>query len=133
MNFKDLPPLGTHMPEHGGIFAGIAGGKDGQPYAALILLDAMPPKILNWADACAWGESLGDGAHVPTRDESSLLFTTVRDKINHDIYHWTSTPYSRLYGHLDAWVQIFDYGYQDCGDKSSERMCRAVRLIQIGD
>jgi hypothetical protein len=127
MNFKDLPPLNTPMPEHGGIFAGIAGGKDGAPYSALILLNAVPDKRLNFKDACAWGESLGDGAHVPTRDESALLYATVRDALDQDYWHWTSTPYSDS----TAWIQHFDYGRQSDFDKSTERLCRAVRLIQL--
>lgn len=131
MHFKDLPPLNTPMPEHGGTFAGIAGGKDGQPYAALILLDAMPPKKLNWADACAWGESLGDGAHVPSRDESALLYATVRGNINQGVYHWTSTPYDPPYSASRAWVQTFLNGFQYDGNYSTERLCRAVRLIQL--
>jgi hypothetical protein len=127
MNFKDLPQLNTSMPEHGGIFAGIAGGKDGAPYSALILLDAKPDNRLNFQAACAWGESLGDGAHVPTRDESALLYATVRDAFDQDYWHWTSTPYSGSY----AWIQVFYNGSQDGDYKSTERLCRAVRLIQL--
>ena len=131
MKFSDLPPLNTHLPEHAGIFAGIAGGKDSQPYAALILLDAMPPKKLNWADACAWGESLGDGAHVPTRNESALLYATVRDQINQDSYHWTSTPYDPPYSDSVAWIQGFGDGDQYNYIQSTERLCRAVRRVSL--
>ena len=97
MNFKDLPPLNTPMPEYGGIFAGIAGGKGGQPYTAMILLDAKPNGDLNWKDALAWAESLGDGAHVPARDESALLYTNSRELMDTSDWHWTSTPYKPPY------------------------------------
>lgn len=131
MNFKDLPPLHTHLPDHAGTFCGIVGGTAEQPFAALILLDAKPATRLNWADACAWGQSLGEGSHVPTRDESAHLYATSRQLLDQDNWLWTSTPYDPPSSDSDAWVQDFDYGGQGYGYQSSERLCRAVRLIQL--
>ena len=125
MNFTDLPPLNTHMPEHAGIFAGIAGGKDGQPFAAIILLDVKPDEALNFKDALAWAQA--QGAHVPSRDESALLYANVRDALDPDYWHWTSTPYSDF----GAWFQYFGNGSQDGDHKSTKRLCRAIRLIPI--
>jgi hypothetical protein len=130
MNFKDLPLLHIQLPDHAGIFCGIVGGTAEQPYAALILLDAKPATRLNWADACAWGQSLGEGCHVPTRDESAHLYATSRELLDQDNWHWTSTEYTPPYSDSGAWMQFFYYGYQ-FSLKSSERLCRAVRLIQI--
>jgi hypothetical protein len=130
MNFKDLPPLNTLL-EHGGIFAGIAVGKDGAPYNAMILLDAKPDGDLNWKDALAWAEALGDGAHVPSRDEAALLYANSRELMDTSNWHWTSTPYKTPYSDSYAWIQNFGNGRQFGDFKSPERLCRAVRLIQL--
>ena len=131
MNFKDLPLLHTHLPDHAGTFCGIVGGTAEQPYAALILLDAKPATKLNWADACAWGQALGEGCHVPTRDESAHLYATSRELLDQDNWHWTSTEYKPPFSASDAWMQDFDGGLQFTNHKSSERLCSAVRLIQL--
>jgi hypothetical protein len=121
------------MPEHGGIFAGIAGGKDGAPYSAMILLDAKPDGDLNWKAALAWAEALGDGAHVPSRDESALLYANSRELMDTSDWHWTSTPYKTPYSVTDAWYQDFLYGDQFIGDQSGTCLARAVRLIQLSN
>ena len=131
MNFKDLPPLHTHMPDHAGTFCGIVGGTAEQPFAALILLDAEPDTKLNWADACTWGTGLGEGCHVPTRDESAHIYATSRDLLDQDSWHWTSTEYTPPLSGSLAWMQRFHDGSQSGSYKSSERLCRAVRLIQL--
>ena len=131
MNFSDLPLLHTHLPDHAGTFCGIVGGTAKQPYAALILLDAKPATEINWADACAWGTGLGEGCHIPTSDESAHLYATSRDLLDQDKWHWTSTEYNPPYSGSNAWMQSFLYGNQSLNIKSSERLCRAVRLIHL--
>ena len=119
MNFKNLPLLHTHLPDHAGTFCGIVGGTPEQPYAALVLLDAKPATKLNWADACAWGQSLGDGCNVTSRE--------LMDKSD---WHWTNTEYTP-FSDSDAWMQNFRNGSQPNDFQSSGRLCRAVRLIQL--
>jgi hypothetical protein len=131
MNFNYLPLLHTHLPDHAGTFCGIVGGTADQPFAAIILLDAKPATKLNWADACAWGTGLGEGCHVPTRDESAHLYATSRELLDQDNWNWTSTEYNPPYSESVAWMQDFSHGSQYDIGKSSERLCRAVRLIQL--
>lgn len=130
MKIQDLPLLHTHLPDHAGTFCGIVGGTVEQPFAALILLDAKPATKLNWADAMAWGQSLGEGCHIPTRDESAHLYATSRELMGKSDWHWTSTEYTPCSGSY-AWIQDFFIGSQLDYGKSSECLCRAVRLIQI--
>lgn len=131
MNFKNLPLLHTHMPEHAGTFCGIVGGTANQPFAALVLLDAKPEKKLNWAAACAWGQSLGEDCHIPTRDESAHLYATSRQLLDQDNWLWTSTKYDSPDSDSRAWMQYFIYGSQLDFNHSSERLCRAVRRVSI--
>ena len=60
------------------------------------------------AEAVAWAASLGDGARLPTRFESALLYTNLRDRMDTEKVHWTGTQYSAD----DAWYQDFGNGNQ---------------------
>ena len=121
------PEIGEIWALHGGIYAGISRGLDGQPDAHLVLLEARPDSDLNWADATKWAESLGDGARLPTRFESALLYANLQDKLDTEKWHWTSTQYSDN----GAFFQLFSYGYQNDFDKSCEGRARAVRRLEI--
>ena len=121
------PAIGQPWPGLDGIYAGLSRGEDGQPDAHLVLLDALPAEDLNWAGAVAWAKGLGDGARLPTRFESALLYANVRDKLDTNRWHWTGTQYSDA----NAWFQGFHGGNQDYDDKSYEARARAVRLIQL--
>jgi len=115
--------LGIGASFQGGIFAGVSRGEDGQPDAPLILLPDRPKAKLTWADAKAWAEGLGDGARLPTRFESALLYAHLRDQMNTDDYHWTNTPNSDGL----AWVLYFDSGYQYYFHKGGLLLAVAVR------
>ena len=121
MASSPLPAIG--QPFQGGIFAGVSRGEDGQPDAPLILPPDRPKAKLTWADAKAWAEGLGDGARLPTRFESALLYAHLRDQMNTDDYHWTNTPYSDGV----VWVQLFSYGYQYGLHKAFKLLAVAVR------
>ena len=122
-----LPAIGQPWPGIAGIHAGIARGFDGEPDGHLVLLDAVPEEDLSWADAVKWAEGLGDGARLPTRFESALLYANLRDKLDTERWHWTGTQYSSR----DAWDQNFSNGYQDSGHKGVEARARAVRRFSI--
>ena len=64
-----LPTIGSQLA--GGTYAGITTGKDGVPYA-LILLDDKPAERLTWRKAINWAKKLD--AELPTRPEGALLF-----------------------------------------------------------
>jgi hypothetical protein len=118
-----LPALGADF--HGGKYAGVATDKDGVVYA-LISHDDKPGKLMNFKDAMAWAEGLGDGASLPNRVESLLMFANLKGEFE-ESWHWTSEAYSER----SAWYQGFSYGYQSNGDHRSELCARAVRRLPI--
>lgn len=121
------PRIGERSETVGGTYAGIARGLDGEPGGHLYLLDDKPGGKLKWADAAMWAANLGNGARLPTRFESALLYANLQDQLDTESWHWTGTQYSDHY----AWLQYFDDGYQDGYDKSHEGRCRAVRGLVI--
>ncbi|HYW57714.1 MAG TPA: SUMF1/EgtB/PvdO family nonheme iron enzyme [Polaromonas sp.] len=117
--------IGERSDAAGGIYAGISRGEDGQPDGHLFLLDDKPASKLDWADAKTWAESLGNGARLPTRFESALLYANLQDQLDQDNWHWTGTQYSDS----NAWNQRFGDGNQHDFGKSYEARCRAVRRL----
>lgn len=84
------PKIGEAWPEYGGTYAGISRGEDGAADAHLVLLDACTEDGMTWAEAIKWAEGLGDGARLPTRFESALLYANLRDKL--DTGNWHRKP-----------------------------------------
>ena len=125
MNLSDLPALG--QPLAGGVFAGLTTTRTGEHHAVVLTPD-LPAQRMPWKDAMQWAASLGDGASLPTRPVSALLFANVRDQVEPGWY-WTSES------HEDdgscAWDQTFLYGLQGINLKSYGGRARAVRLIQL--
>lgn len=121
------PAIGEVWPDKGGVYAGLARGEEGEPDGHLVLLDAIPDKDMNWHDAVKWADGLGDGARLPTRFESALLYANVRDKLDTNRWHWTGTQFSES----SAWLQNFYGGTQINDDKSVEARCRAVRRFPV--
>lgn len=103
-------------------YAGILLGKDGQPDHHVALLDGGCK--LNWNDAMKKAKELG--YILPDRRMQSLLFANDKEKFSADWY-WSSEQYSDS----GAWIQYFLYGNQGYTNKSSERRCCFVRLIQL--
>ena len=118
-----IPAIGSRI--RGGIYAGLSRGEDGAPDAHIILLDDVPSEKLNWADAVKWAEGPGNGARLPTRFESALLYANVRDQLVTDEWHWTGTQYSAG----NAWMQNFGNGTQSYYDKNDTGRARAVRRL----
>jgi len=117
------PAIGQPWPGVDGIYAGVSRGEDGHPDAHLVLLNARPSGELNWKDAVAWAAGVGEDTHLPTRFESALLYAHLRDQLDTDYWHWTSTQFSAAY----AWTQLFYTGSQYYDIKSYEARARAVR------
>ena len=115
------PVIGERI--RGGSYAGISRGESGEPDGHIIWLDDIPSGKLNWPDAVKWAKSLGDGARLPTRFESPLLYANLRDQVSPEDWYWTGTQYSAI----SAWSQLFHGGGQYYGRKSSEGRARAVR------
>lgn len=118
-----MPAIGSRI--HGGIYAGLSRGEDAAPDAHIVLLDDTPSAKLNWADAVKWAEGLGDGARLPTRFESALLYANLRDQLVTDEWHWTGTQISAG----NAWMQYFNYGNQNYISKNGTGRARAVRRL----
>ncbi|MBH2020065.1 MAG: hypothetical protein I8H91_11085 [Burkholderiales bacterium] len=121
------PPIGEYWPGHGGIYCGVSRGEDGQPDAHIVLLEAIPATNLSWENAVKWAEGLGNGARLPTRFESALLYANLHDKLEKEYWNWTGTQFSAS----SAVYQFFGYGGQGNSDKKSKARARAVRLVQL--
>ena len=121
-----LPAIGEPWPGiEGSLYAGAAAAEGDQPDGHLVLLPDLPAGMLAWQGALDWAAGLGNGAHLPTRTESALLYANLRDQLDRDNWHWTSTPHER--DGSCAWSQHFTNGLQYYGRKSFEGRCRAVR------
>jgi hypothetical protein len=77
-----------------GVYAGISRGENGEPDGHLVLLEREARRDMKWDDAVKWAEGLGDGARLPTRFESALLYANLQDQFDTDRWHWTGTQYS---------------------------------------
>lgn len=116
-----LPTLGTPMA--GGKCAGVTTGKDGVAYA-LISLPPSAPRRMNWRDAMAFAEE--SGASLPNRVEAAMLFANIPGEFERR-WHWLGEQSSPNY----AWLQYFDDGNQDTGNKNYEGVVRLVRRLPI--
>ena len=80
-----------------------------------------------WNDAIAACEALGDGWHLPTKEELNLLFSN-KEKIDgfKEGAYWSCSEYSTT----GAWAQYWysgNPGYQDGYSKTAAYYVRAVR------
>ncbi len=125
------PNIGEYWAGMGGIYAGVARGRDGEPDYHLILCKEDPKKDCTWQAALDLAKTITADGHsdfsVPTRFESALLYANLHDQFEADRWHWTSTQYSEL----DAWMQHFANGSQDSSTKSTGRRVRVVRRTSI--
>jgi hypothetical protein len=81
----------------------------------------------SWNDAIAACEALGDGWHLPTKEELNLLFSN-KEKIDgfKEGAYWSCSEYSTT----GAWAQYWysgNPGYQDGYSKTAAYYVRAVR------
>ena len=81
----------------------------------------------SWNDAIAACEALGDGWHLPTKEELNLLFSN-KEKIDgfKEGDYWSCSEYSTA----SAWAQFWlsgGPGFQDYDGKSGAGYVRAVR------
>ena len=127
------PNIGEYWTGQGGIYAGVARGRDSEHDYHLILCTEAPAIDMKWQAALDHAKTITADGHtdfsVPSRFESALLYANLQDKFDADYWYWTSTQYSES----DAWGQHFYDGtqYYDSDTKFCERRCRFVRLIQL--
>jgi hypothetical protein len=125
---KPALKIGEHYAPAGGMYAGISRGEDGQPDGHIFLIDYKPTTKLNWDDAVNWAKSLGDGARLPTKVESALLYANLQGQMDAEDWHWTGTQYSDTF---NAWSQDFGDGHQYNRSKTYEARARAVRRLAL--
>ena len=84
------------------------------------------PKMMNWHDAKAACDSLGNGWRLPSKDELVFLFQNKYriGVFKFDIY-WSSSEYGTCY----AWFQNLGYGGQYPSYKFDAAYVRAIRAF----
>lgn len=126
-----IPKIGCAFG--GGIFAGIAAGKDNQPDYYLIHATVdFEIDDTNWQGAIEAAKAPINGFNdwsLPDRQEARLLAINTPDSFDKDCWYWTSTQDAN--GVSYAWMQGFDNGSQYCNRKSGECRARAVRRLLI--
>lgn len=103
--------IGAPVPGiDGAVYAGIAPSEGDMPQAHLVLWLNMPETRQNYEESIALAKAVNPetDSHLPTRTESALLYATVRDLIDQDNWHWTSTHYGKNEDY--AFVQSFGTG-----------------------
>ena len=125
------PTIGSEW--HGGIYAGVMGGENGQPdYYLIHAASEHELTGLNWRVAVDAARTPINGFtdwSLPDCREARLLFINSSDSFDEDTWYWTST--TRADDSVCAWVQDFSNGLQGFNLKSSEYSARAVRRIYI--
>ena len=125
---KTAPKIGDEMAD-GTIYAGISPDTHKPMYAR--------PKdesgTYNFNEAAKQAKNIGDGFHVPTRDELNVLYENRnKGKLKGTFsetgsypagWYWSSTP---DYGHL-AWAQRFSDGFQSNVNRGIDSSLRLVR------
>ena len=125
------PSIGSAWPGQGGIYVGIARGREGaSDYHLVVAMDERTG--IAWDDAMSWALGLeADGHHdfeLPTRPEQALLYANVKELFA-GTYYWSATQYAGDAG--SAWCQYFSHGSQGSYHKLSELRARAVRRVPI--
>jgi hypothetical protein len=126
-----FPKIGDYWPGQGGVYAGMARGRDGEVDYPLILCQEALEQEFTWLAALDHAKTIAVDGHsdftVPTRFESALLYANLQDQFDTDYWYWTSTQYSESY----AWYQSFGSGFQNYLVKDYERRCRFVRRASV--
>ncbi len=84
------------------------------------------PEKLNWQDAKKACAKLGDGWHLPSREELSFLYQN-RQKIGgfKNTYYWSSSEVNEE----SAWRHSFSFGMSGfIANKRAEYFVRAVKV-----
>ena len=126
-----IPAIGAYWPGQGGIYAGVARGRDGEADYHLILCQEAPTQGFTWQAALDLAKTITADGHsdfiVPTRFESALLYANLQDQFDTDHWYWTSTQCSET----RAWGQCFGNGDQLDGGKGYERRVRFARRLAL--
>jgi len=123
--------IGEFWNGQGGIYAGIARGRDGQPDYHLIV-GPEAHDALDWGAATQWAASVQvDGFTdfaLPGRKQQALCFANVPELFKEE-YYWSSEQHAS--DSDSAWCQYFYNGNQLYYIKDSKLRSRAVRRSSI--
>jgi hypothetical protein len=125
------PQIGQVWEGQGGVYAGIARGRDGAPDYHLIVGPEFDGELAH-EHATKWAAGLqlhcfSDYA-LPFRKEQALSFANVPELFKQE-YYWSREQHASRSGF--AWGQYFNDGYQDHWTKDSHVRARAVRRLTI--
>ena len=125
------PPAKIGEAWQGGIYAGLARGRDGASDYHLIVGPEHEADI-DWNAAGEWAKALDvDGwkdFSLPTRKEQALCFANVPELFQERAY-WSGEQHASYSSY--AWGQGFDNGGQDGWLKDGKLRARAVRRLPI--
>ena len=125
------PHIGEVWEGEGGVYAGIARGRDGAPDYHLIVGPEFDGNN-TWDHVTKWVADLSvDGLKdfaLPYRKEQALCFANVSDLFKPE-YYWSCEQHASDSYH--AWLQDFDDGGQGYWGKDGGLRARAVRRLKI--
>ena len=83
---------------------------------------------MNWTDAKAASEELGNGWRLPSKDELNILYENIDKRGNFKgAYYWSSTEADKS---DFAWCQDIIFGTQkDYYNKNNTLSVRAIKLV----
>ena len=125
------PQIGQVWEGQGGVYAGIARGRDLAPDYYLIVGPEFDGQT-DWAAAGKWAAGVSADGHadfaLPFRKEQALCFANVPELFKQE-YYWSCEQHASFSG--SAWSQYFDSGYQGYWLKGLHIRARAVRRLAI--
>ena len=128
---SDVPRIGEQWSTQGGIYAGVARGRDGAPDYHLIVGPEFDGQV-DWDGADKWAAGVtvhgfSDFA-MPFRKEQTLAFANVPELFKAE-YYWSCEQHAS-YSYY-AWLQDFGYGNQNNWKKDNQIRARVVRRLVI--
>jgi hypothetical protein len=128
---SDVPRIGEKWTTQGGIYAGVARGRDGAPDYHLIVGPEFDGQT-DWDAAGKWAAGLTLHGHsdfaLPFRKEQALSFANVPELFKAE-YYWSCEQHAS--GSDTAWGQGFSSGNQDRWGKDDPIRARVVRRLVI--
>lgn len=129
--FAVPPRIGAEWIGQGGIYAGIARGRDGEPDYHVIVGPEHSDDIA-WQPAMDWAATIDVAGFrdftLPWRREQSLMFANVPELFQQRAY-WSREQHESYSSY--AWYQNFYNGYQYNWTKLGKLRARAVRRLVI--
>jgi hypothetical protein len=131
LSISAIPRIGEVWEGEGGIYAGLARGRDGAADYHLIVGPEFDGQT-DWDAAGKWATGLNLHGHsdfaLPFRKEQALCFANVPELFKEE-YYWSSEQHAS--GGYYAWGQLFSYGNQSGWGKDDRIRARAVRRLII--